>query len=67
MVALAERRERLRIGRPRAEQCPDRIARRKMNQRENAEGDDEKERHGDGQPPEDEADEIGAAHRSGPR
>ena len=67
VVALAERRERLRVGRPRAEQRPHRIAGREMNQREDAEGDDEKQRHGDGQPPEDEADEIGAAHRSGPR
>ena len=60
VIALAQRGERLRVGRPRAEQRPHRIAGREVDQREDAEGDDEQERHGDGQPPEDEADEIRA-------
>ena len=64
VIALAESGERLGVRRPRAEQRPHRVAGREMDQREDAEGDDEEERHGDGQPPEDEANEIRAAHRS---
>ena len=52
---------------PRAEQGAHRVAGREMDQREDAEGDDESSGIGHREPPQDEADETAAAHhRRGP-
>ena len=60
---LADRRDGLGIGRTRADQRADRVARREFHQGEHAERDQEEERHGDGEAPQDEIEEPRPRHR----